>query len=269
MAYNTPSSDNVVFGRGRILFDRFTDAGVRTGQFIHLGNCDRLAIGVAPEELTMTDYTTESSAPYKSVTTKIELPINISGFEFAEPILRLIFMGDKTTHTQTAHTATAEAVAAATLTDLKGSFFQLGRRSITSATVLQGTATLVSGTDWELYDALAGVIRLLPASATIADGTAITANYVAAALSGSSAIPVVRGATKTAVQGKLLFIPQNTTGPKNELIVWNAKLTPDGDVGFISDEFAKWNLSGSVQSDSAGSYGGSTSDPFFRILQRA
>jgi hypothetical protein len=268
MSYNTPSSDNVVFGRGRILLDRFTDAGVRTGQYIHLGNCDRLAIGISPEELTLTDYTTETSAPYKSVNTKIDIPINISGFEFAEPILRLIFMGDKTSYTQTAHTATGETVAASTLTDLKGSFFQLTRRSITSATLLQGTVTLASGTDWELYDALAGVVRLIPSGAA-ADGTVLTANYVAAALTGASAIPVVRGATKTSVQGRLLFVPQNTTGPKNELVVWNAKLTPDGDVSFISDEFAKWNLTGSVQSDAAGSYGGSTTDPYFRVLQRA
>lgn len=268
MSYNTPSSDNVVFGRGRILLDRFTDAGVRTGQLLHLGNCDRLSIGIAPEKLTMTDYTQESSAPYKEVTTKIDLPINISGFEFAEPILRLIFMGDKTTYTQTAHTQTAETVAPSTLTDLKGSLFQLNRRNISSATLLQGTATLASGTDWELYDDLAGVIRLLPAGA-VADGTIITANYVAAAISGASAIPVVRGATKTAVTGRIIFIPKNTTGPKNELVVWKATLTPDGDVGFISDEFAKWNLTGSVQSDAAGSYGGSSSDPFFRILQRA
>jgi len=269
MPFTTPSSDNVVFGRGRILFDQFTAAGLRTGQYIHLGNCDRLALGIAPEELTMTDYTTETSAPYKSVTTKIEIPISISGFEFAAANLKLIFMGDKTSHTQTAHTATAEAVAASTLTDVKGSFFQLGRRSISSATVLQGTATLVSGTDWELYDALAGVIRLLPSGTTVVDGTAITANYVAAAHSGASAIPLIRGATQTAVQGRLLFVPANSTGPENELTVWNAKLTPDGDVSFISDEFAKWNLSGSVQSDAAGSYGGSSANPYFQILQRA
>jgi hypothetical protein len=266
--YNTPSSDNVVFGRGRILFDQFTSAGLRNGQYIHLGNCDRFAIGIAPEELTMTDYTTESSAPYKSVTTKIEIPINISGFEFADRNLRLIFMGDRTDYTQTAHTATAETIAATTLTELLGSFFQLGRRSITSATLFQdATDTLVSGTDWELYDASSGVVRILPTGVTVADGGELTANYVAAAI--STAIPVIRGATETAVQGRILYIPANTTGPENEVVVWNAKLTPEGDVGLISDEFAKWNLTGSVQSDSAGSYGGSTTDPYFRILQRA
>lgn len=269
MAYFTPSSDNVVFGRGRILFDQFTAAGIRTGQYIHLGNCDRFAIGITPEELEMVDYTTETSAPYKSVNTKTSIPISISGFEFADRNLRIIFMGDKTSYTQTAHTQTAETIAASTLTELKGSLFQLARRSITSATLLQGTTTLVSGTDWELYDASAGVVRLLPTSATIADGTAITANYVAAALSGASAIPVIRGATQTAVQGRILFIPANTTGPENEVVVWNAKLTPDGDVALISDEFAKWNLTGSVQSDAAGAYGGSSDNPFFQVIQRA
>jgi hypothetical protein len=267
MAYNTPSSDNVKFGRGRIFFDQFTDAGVRNGQYIHLGNCDRFAIGIAPEELTLTDYTTETSAPYKSVTTKIEIPISISGFEFADRNLRLMFMGDKTTYTQTAHTATAETIAAASLTELLGSFFQLTRRSITSITeITQGTSTLASGTDYELYDALAGVVRILPTGAVV-DGTALLATYVAAAI--STGLPVIRGATKTAVQGRLLFVPANTTGPEDEVTVWNAKLTPDGDVPFISDEFAKWTLTGSVQSDAAGSYGGSSSNPYFQVIQRA
>ena len=268
MPFYTPSSDNVKFGRGRIFFDQFIDAGLRNGQFIHLGNCDRFAIGIAPEELTMTDYTTETSAPYKSVTTKIEIPINISGFEFADRNLRLIFMGDQTTYTQTAHTETAETMAAASLTELLGSFFQLGKRSITSITeITQGTTTLVDGTDYELYDALAGVVRILPTGSTVADGTALLATYVAAAI--STGLPVIRGATKTAVQGRILYVPANTTGPEDEVTVWNAKLTPDGDVPFISDEFAKWNLTGSVQSDAAGSYGGSSTNPYFQVIQRA
>jgi hypothetical protein len=265
--YNTPSSDNVKFGRGKILFDQFVN-GTRTGQYKHLGNCKKFSIGINPEELTMKDYTQESSAPYKRVTTGIEIPITITGFEFAEdPNLKMIFMGDRTNFTQTAHTATAETLAASTLTGLKGSLFQTTRRSLSSATVLQGTATMVSGTDWELYDALAGIIRVLP-TGSIADGTVLTANYVAAAISGTE-LPVIRGATQTSVQGRLLFIPANTTGPKDECVVWNAKLTPDGEVDFIADEFSEWNLTGSVQSDTAGSYGGSSSDPYFRVLQRA
>jgi hypothetical protein len=268
MPYNTPSSDNVVFGRGRILFDQFTAAGLRTGQYIHLGNCDRFAIGISPEKLEMVDYTTETSAPYKSVTTKIAIPINISGFEFADRNLRLIFMGDRTDFTQSATSETDEELAAATITELKGSFFQTSKRKISNVVLTQDVNTLVAGTDYEVYDAEAGIIRILPTSSTVADGDALEIDYDAAAIA-AAALPVIRGATKTSVQGQILFIPANTTGPENEVVVWNAELTPDGDVALIADEFAKWNLTGSVQSDAAGTYGGASTDPYFRVLQRA
>jgi hypothetical protein len=267
MATYTPSSDNVMFGRGKILFAAHV-GGATSNQYIHLGNCDTFSIGVVPEKVSLTNYMTETSAVYKEVVKKVDIPIKISGFEFASSNMKLVFMGDTTSYTQTAATITGETIATASMTGLKGSFFATTKRSISSPTLIQGTSTLTSGTDYTIEDASRGVIKVLSTGAVVADGTSLLLTYAHAALTGSGALTVVRGGVDTSVEGRLLFLPDNTTGPDNEVQVWNATLTPDGEIPFISDEFAKWNLSGQAQDDSAGTYGGSSSNPYFQVTTR-
>ena len=73
MATYTPSSDNVTFGRGKVLFSEFV-SGAYTGQFRHLGNCDTFSIGLSPEKISLTDFTTETSSPYKELKAGVGLP---------------------------------------------------------------------------------------------------------------------------------------------------------------------------------------------------
>lgn len=265
MTTYTPSSDNVMFGRGRVFFSQFV-SNAFNNQFIHLGNCDTFSISVAPEFATLTDFTTETSVEYKKVAKATSLTMKIAGFEFATKNLQYMFLGDLTSYTQTLATITGETIASAAVTGLKGAFFPTTYRSISSPVLTQGATTLVSGTDYEIHDASKGVIRILPTGSTVADGTALLLTYVKAAI--STPLSIVRGATQTAMQGRVMFLPNNTTGPNNEVIAWNVNLSPDGDVGFIADDFAKWSVTGAVQSDSAGTYGGSSSDPYFQITTR-
>ena len=251
----TPSSDNVTFGRGSVLFSPFV-GGAFTGQFRHLGNCDAFSVGIAPEKVTLIDYTTETSSPYKEVVKKVDIPIKISGFEFASFNMKLAFMGSETTYTQTAATLT-ETLAASSITGLKGAFFRTAKKDISSPVVAQGTTTLTSGTDYSVYNAASGVIRVLPTGAA-ADGTALTIVYVAGAITSRQQVV---GGVLTSQTGRLVFLPDNTTGPDQECVIWNASITPDGDIGLIGDDFLKWNLTGSVQSDAAGTYGGSSANP--------
>ncbi len=267
MTTYTPSPNNVTFGRGKIFFAPHI-SGAFGKQWQHLGNCDTFSVGVVPEKVSLTNFMTETSAKYKEVVKSVDIPIKISGFEFATNNMKLMFMGDTTSYTQTASTETLETIAPATLTGLKGSFFTTTKRSISSPTLVQGTVTLASGTDYTIEDAERGVVKVLSTSVTVADGTALRLTYIAAALTGTSALTVVRAATDTSVDGRLLFVPDNTTGPDNEVEVWNATLTPDGEIPFIADEFMKWSMSGQAQDDSAGSYGGSTANPYFQIITR-
>jgi hypothetical protein len=267
---STPSTNNVVFGRGAILFDRFTAAGVRQGQFVHLGNCDNFATSVATDKVTMTDYTSQTSAPYATANKSTTVTLKIEGFEIDTKILAMLFMGDTTTYTQALTTVTTETIAATTLTGLKGSYFTSSLRNVSAGTMLWGTTTLVSGTDWELFNTYGGVFHVFPTSPTVVDGTVLKVNYTAAALTaGSTALDVIRAFNTASIIGRLLFVPNNTTGPNNEVVVWNCSFTPDGDIPLISDEFLKWNLVGTAQSDTAGTYGGSSTNPFMQITKRS
>lgn len=262
---STPSSDNVLLGRGALFFDRYTAAGVRTG-FRHLGNCDSFAIGIETEKLEMTDYTQQTAANYKEVVTKTNVNLTMSGFEFDPNNLSLALLGDQTTYTQSSQTVTGETVLAATATGIAGKYVRTAYRDISSVVVKQGETTLTLNTDYEITSAAAGLIRLLPGGGAT-DGTAVTVDYSAAAI--STALTVVRGATTAAIEGELFFLPNNTTGPNHEVRVFRASLAPNGELGLISDEFGKWTLEGKALSDAAGAYGGSTSNPYFQLLEQA
>lgn len=265
MSNIAPSPNNVAFGRGLLLFDRFDANGVRSGQFTALGNCDSFAISQSLDKVDMTDYTQQSSSSYASVTKATNLDLKISGFELTKKTLALVFQGDTTTYSQTLATLSGQTIAPSTLTGLLGSYFSLGKRNVTNATVLQGTATLTSGTDWELLDNYSGIVRIKPTGAVV-DGTVLTANFVAPAI---TSLDVVRGGTVSAINGQLLFIPNNATGPNVEIKAWNVTLAGDGDFSPISDEFIKWNLTGKILSDAAGTYGGSSSNPYYQNTFRS
>jgi hypothetical protein len=270
MSTTTPSPTNTVFGRGAIFFDRFSAAGVRSGQFQHLGNCDNLATSVSSDVVDLTDYTQNTSAPYNTAIKSTDVELKISGFEFAPSILAPVFMGDTSTFTQSAVTVTTETIAAATLTGLKGSYFKAANRNVSAATMLQGTVTLVSGTDWEIANAYTGLFRVKPTSSTVADGTALKVNYTAAALTaGTTALETIRIFNQSNIYGQLLFVPNNSSGPNLELVAWYVSMRPDGDVSLISDDWAKWNMSGKILSDASGAYGGSANEPYGRITKQS
>ena len=267
---STPSPSNTLFGRGQIWFDRYTSTGVANGQFVSLGNCDQFAISTTTDEVDMTDYTQETSAVYNSAIKKTTVALKISGFEISVKNLGILLLGDQTTYTQTAHTAAAqsETLVPASLTSVLGSFFRAPFRNVSAEVLVQGTNTLVSGTDYEVFDAIAGVFRILPAGVTVVDSTAITYNYVAAAMTGATAQDVVRAANTVNIKGKLLFIGKPATGPIMEVLAFNVSLAPDGDFPLISDDFLKWSMKGTINSDAVGTYGGSTTNPFYQVSPR-
>jgi hypothetical protein len=260
----TPSSTNVKFGRGRLLFNRLDDNLAFTG-LVNLGNCEKISITSTPEDITLTDYTQETSAPYAEVNKSLALDLAITGFEFDPSVMETVWMGTRDLLSQTSSNVTDETLAASTITNLKEKSFQTTKRNISAVTITQGATTLVLGTDYEIYDATLGIIRILPTSSTVADGTALLIDYTAGAVSG---LHRIKGATKANIKGKLIFLPANSTGPKEELHVWHCSLKPDGEIDFISDEFARWNLSGKILSDAAGAYGGSAGSPYFETVKR-
>lgn len=260
-----PSASNVSLGRGKILFDRLDANGVRTG-FIHLGNCDTFSASVAVETKELADFTTNTSAPYKQVNTKTTADIKIAGFEFSPDILALNVLGDVSAVTQSSATVTAEALASATQTK-KGRIYRTAKRNISAVAVKQGATTFVLGTDYTILDATMGLISF-PSTSTVVDATAVTIDYTAAAIVSTDGIKKIVGATNSKIEGVLTFVPDPAAGPSMEVVVYRANLAPDGELSWISEDFNKWSVSGSAQSDVAGSYGGSAGSPYFEIVER-
>jgi hypothetical protein len=263
----TPSASNVMLGRGAIYFDRRTTTDNTVGSF-HLGNCDSIALNVTTETLDMVDYTQQSSSPYKSVVVKTDVAGSITGFEFSKDTMALATMGTiDSTYSQTNVAVTGEVLASATVTGLKGRFFQTAYRNISTVVLKQGATTHVLNTDYTIADATRGIIKILTTGA-VADGTALTIDYAKATIT-AGAITRIFGGVNAAIEGKLRYVSNNTTGPKWDLTVFNANVRPNGDITFISDEFNKFTLEFTAQSDASGTYGGSASSPYYTLLETA
>ena len=54
---------------------------------------------------------------------------------------------------------------------------------------------------------------------------------------------------QTSVKGYLRFIGDPARGPKYECEIWRASVRADGAIGFISDEYSSFTLTGDIESD--------------------
>ncbi len=264
----TPSSDNVLLGRGSIYFDRFDANGVKTG-FRHLGNCDQFSIANASEKLEMDNYLQQTKAKYASVITSTDNTITIGGFEFDTENLALMSLGTTSTYTQAATAVVDEVLLAATATNIKGKYLKTAKMKITSVVLKQGATTLVLGTDYAITDAANGIIQLLSTSVTVVDGTVITVSYTPVAIVSGADVRRVAASVLAECNGQLMFVSNNTTGQNRIYQFWKVSMIPNGELAAISDEFAKFTLTATVLDDSAGLYGGSVSEPYYIIQDKA
>lgn len=259
----SPSPENVLLGKGKLLFDRFDANGNKQGYF-HLGNADTFELSTEDDVVENQNSMIAAGGVYKSVTRSRTVNINIQGFEFSTQSLAIALMGDVTTTSQTTGTATAEAL---TTNATKGRFYRTAKRGISTITSLvqvagTTTTTLTSGTDYSLYDGDAGIIQTLSGGAVTASAT-LQATYIYSTLSLES----IAGAKASKIEGTLIYLPDPATGPSWEITAWKVSFNPNGATGFITDDFGTWSVTGKVLDDSAGTYGGSTTSPYYTAVQ--
>lgn len=72
---------------------------------------------------------------------------------------------------------------------------------------------------------------------TLPDGTIATAQTV---------VPVIEVGTKPIIEGQLKFIGDEDGEKKPVLLVFNAVITPTGDIGYIVEDFSKLTFEGAV-----------------------
>lgn len=256
-----PSSDNIILGKGELFFARFSAAGVRDA-YIHLGNCQRFAISLEDDILELNTSQDAAAGLLKRVTRNRKVNVEVASNEFAIQNMAIAMMGDDSTFSQTSSAITGEIL---TSSVVKGRFYRTLGRNLTGVVITQGTVTWAVTTDYTIHDTSAGVIRVAATPSTaVTTATTATIAYTRALLSLDS----ILGATKTKLEGSLLFVPDPTTGPQFDVEVWKCAVAPGGEMGFVSNEWGEYTLNMVALDDTAGSYGGSSTQPYFRLIQR-
>jgi len=256
-----PSADNIILGAGELFFDRFDANNARTGYF-HMGNCSKFAISLVDDILKLNTSMDASRGLLKQATRSREVNIEIVSNEMAIANLALAMMGDTSTFTQASSAITGEIL---TTSVVKGRYYKTANRNATGVVITQGTVTWALTTDYVIADASAALIQVnLTPSGSVTTATTATIAYTRASLS----LDMVHGATKTKVEGSLLFVPDPTTGPNFDVEVWRCAVSPGGELGLISEDWGEYTLNMAALNDAAGTYGGSASAPYFRKILR-
>lgn len=269
MPSNTVVPTSIILGRGEVYFNRFDSvtAGLKTGERF-LGNCESFEIGI--EDETRDKFSSaEATAPLiKTVNVRRTPNITIVLDEFDEDNLSLAFMGDKSDYQQSAGTITDEAVPTTSIK--KGYWFQLApagvlNRNIVATPVIRSAAAgggtlYVINVDY-IVDAVRARIFVITAGA-IPNAGPLFVTYTRVVLA-AGALPTVQAGISPFIEGFLRFVGKPASGRILEVEVWDASLSPDGNVPFIGDDFANFTLKGKVLADTVGH----PLEPYFRVYK--
>jgi len=247
----SPNTDNYLLGRGRIYFDRFSASGQRQG-WIDLGNAPDFSVTISKE--TLAHYSSRAGLRVKDLEVVRELASSFSFTleEFSLKNLEIAFLG-----TSSAANQTSGSLSAADFTARHDKWVSVGKRKLSNF-VLKGdggTPTYVLGTDY-LVDLDEGMFMAL-STGSITDGATVevTCDYASVTAFDISAL------SNPAIDGALKFVGDPATGPKVVIECWKGKLMPSGEIGFISEDWAKFQLQFEVAKDEAGH----PSSPYFTI----
>lgn len=237
------SGDNLVLGRGALLLDRFDANGASTGlRFI--GNVSDLRLSTSDELREKYSSVSRGSPLLKRTIARRTIEFVAVCDEFALDNLALIAMAEKVTANQTI--GAAQQVAMNDV--LQGRWYDVGRRNLTTPVIrgVADTPVYTAGTDY-LLDAENGLVYIIPGGG-IADGTDIEFFGGWAA----TTITRLRGGKESTIRARMLFQSDNASGPNYRVEAWRVSITPDGEMGFISDDFGNFTLRLAVEADTAG-----------------
>ncbi len=243
-----PSAENLVVGKGSVYINRFDANGVGTG-LRHIGNVDAMEITIEDDKLQKYSSMDAAASLYKEITRRRDARLRLTLSEFHPQNMALVTMGElDESYTQAATAVVDETLSTALV---KGAVYQFAKFGPhTAITVEDEGGALTLNTDYRILDANLGLIEILE-SGGASEGDTLTASYTPTAYAAGT-IPKVRGGTQNTVRGSLLFVGDPSTGPRMQVEVWKVSFTPDGAIGFISEEFAEMGLQGAIESDLVG-----------------
>ena len=248
------NGNNILLGRGKVYFDRFDSSGNKTGE-LFIGNCPTFEITPTPEDIKKYSSADKAAGLIASDVIRTTLSLRVVGDEFTKENLAMALFGDTSTLSQSGGVQPGIDI----LNVLQGRYYALLHRQIVGVVVTDptGDPTYVQGTDYKL-DAVTGRIYIIEGGGII-DGADIEVTYTY----GTISLPIVRGMNQSSVKGAVRFIGDPARGPKYECQIWRVSFRADGPIGFISDEYATFALTGDVEDDSTNH----ADEPHFRLIK--
>lgn len=231
------TTNKLVLGRGKVLFDRQRDDGTYEG-YRYIGNTPGFTLSIASESLTHVSSDEGINEVDATITTSVTRTGKITTDNIDRENLALALMGE----------SEVLAVVGATIADetftnvAQGRHYQLGvsdtqpggarglveHSSGVNVVVTDdaGTpATFVEGTDYEI-DMELGLLYIIPGGG-IESGTNIEVDYKTGATSRER---VISGNQK--INGRLKFVAFNPEGENRDLYLPKVQIAPTGDIDF-------------------------------------
>ena len=208
-----------------------------------------------PEEIKKYSSATAAAAQIASDVIRTALAVRIAGDEFSKENIAMALFGGTGTIAQTGTSVTAEIVPVVLL----DRFYKLEFRDISAVSVTGPSSTPTYDlVDDYLVDAVTGRLYIVPTGDIPEDGD-IEVDYTYATI----ALDTVLGMTAGSIKGAIRFIGDPARGPVYEVEIWRASVRSDGAIGFISDEYAQWTLSGDIESDAPNH----PTEPHYRMIR--
>lgn len=252
--------DDLVLGRGSVFLAELTSVDKPKG-YRFVGNVPELTLSQEVETLEHRSSIEGLQVVDKEVTLSQDLNVSFNFDEMNHENFALFFSGTKATHTNVAIAGFSQWAMIPDGELALGSWYEIrnsaGERAYDIDTTdldietSAGTpVTLVENTDYTL-DLEMGMIHILSTSSAVA--TAIAANedlnVTLTAEATASVVDEVQGLVQTpqAVAMKFIGVNPANNDRKTEVQIHKITLKGDGDLNFISDEWAVGTVSGKAE----------------------
>lgn len=250
-----PSPGNLILGAGELYLDRIDQKTGKNTGLRHLGNVSNFTISTTVE--TKKKYSSMEAAKglLASVPTQISCTGKLSMDYYQPENLALGMMGEDGVLTQTAQTGLTKTFAAVRL----GRLYSLGKKKVSNVILESdlGGMTYVLNEDYTI-DLLRGYWEPLIGGA-ITDDSTVKATFDTQA----GTFPKISGLVAPRIEGMLYFKGDPTYGPVYEAEIWKASIIPDGDIGFITEDWGSFGITLDIMNDAENH----PDDPYFRYLR--
>lgn len=228
--------------KGNVRLAYVDSDGVPTGQYIGILNAVKLALNKPAPDLKQ--RVSKQNDSYGEALDQVESPkptecsLSVDDAGDAE-VLAWALGGTKAGFTQAAETSKAVTLTAVA----KDQWSDLGYRKVSNVVVKDSTdvTTYVAGTDY-LLDAAAGFVKVTKGGG-IADAAEIHVTLDAAALTGEAVSVGTRQSISVRVDGDMRNI---ATGEQIRILIPRAKLSAQGELDFMGEDFLVTELSGTA-----------------------